>query len=113
MTLQVDKLSCQRHERLLFHDLHFQVSPGELWQVTGHNGAGKTSLLRILCGLLQPHTGKITWQNKSILHNADYRDELFYVGHTLALREECTVMENILLFFNCLPNKERIHDVLD
>ena len=52
--LEVSNLDCQRGERLLFTGVHFRLAEGELLYLQGKNGSGKTSLLRILCGLLRP-----------------------------------------------------------
>ena len=50
--LSAEKLECTRDDRLLFDGLSFSVGSGEVLQIEGPNGSGKTSLLRVLCGLL-------------------------------------------------------------
>jgi heme exporter protein A len=57
MALSVDGLTVDRGGRLLFRDLSFRVEPGEILSVYGRNGSGKTSLLRVLAGLLEPLAG--------------------------------------------------------
>src|SRR5690606_21707933 len=57
--LQANSLECVRGERRLFHDLDFSLRAGGLLRVEGPNGSGKTSLLRMLCGLLTPAAGKL------------------------------------------------------
>ncbi|MBN9505124.1 MAG: heme ABC exporter ATP-binding protein CcmA [Altererythrobacter sp.] len=52
-------LACRRGERLLFRGLSFELQPGEALQVVGPNGTGKSSLLRILAGLLRPLSGSV------------------------------------------------------
>ena len=59
--LQTSKLCCERDRRVLFEDLTFTVSPGEILRLEGSNGTGKTTLLRILCGLYQDYTGEVEW----------------------------------------------------
>ena len=59
--LQADGLECVRGERRLFRDLSFTLVPGTLLRVEGPNGSGKTSLLRMLCGLLIPAAGAVRW----------------------------------------------------
>ena len=54
--LDVLNLACVRDERVLFRGLSFTLNPGEIFQIAGVNGAGKTSLLRILSGLATPET---------------------------------------------------------
>lgn len=95
MSLCAEHISCKRNSRILFHDIHFELTAGKLLQVVGNNGAGKTSLLRIASGLLQPHSGKILWNQEPIFSSQHYHEHLFYLGHALALRDELTVKENI------------------
>ena len=52
-------LACRRGERLLFRGLSLALGPGEAAHVTGANGIGKSSLIRILAGLLQPFSGAV------------------------------------------------------
>ncbi|MFA9201338.1 MAG: heme ABC exporter ATP-binding protein CcmA [Cypionkella sp.] len=55
-------LACRRGDRLLFRGLSFELRAGEALQVVGANGTGKSSLLRILAGLLRPLAGRVEWQ---------------------------------------------------
>jgi heme exporter protein A len=62
----------------------------------GDNGVGKTSLLRILCGLSALEEGEISWKNQSVAQNPDdFRQDLAYLGHQLALKEDLTPLENL------------------
>ena len=65
--LEVAKLSCVREDNILFSDLSFTVSSGEIVQIEGPNGVGKTSLLRLLAGLSSPADGHISWQQTDTL----------------------------------------------
>ena len=94
--LEAVHLTCLRGERTLFTDLSFTLSPGELLQVAGANGCGKTSLLRILCGLSAPIAGEILWQHKSA-RGEDFHRELLYIGHHSAVKDELTALENLLI----------------
>ena len=66
MLLQVNNLSCVREDRTLFEHLSFAVAPGDLVQIEGPNGVGKTSLLRLLTGLSQPFAGEVCWNGENI-----------------------------------------------
>jgi len=94
--LEVRGLECVRDDRLLFSDLNFSLSAGEVMQVEGPNGCGKTSLLRIVCGLRQPEEGEVLWQGESIRHNReDYYANMVYIGHLPCIKGDLTVLENV------------------
>ena len=59
MSLQASVLTLVRGKRCLFFNLTFSVQPGGALRVVGANGAGKTSLLRVLCGLSRPYAGDV------------------------------------------------------
>lgn len=88
-------LSCIRGERPLFSGVDLDLAPGEWLHVRGENGAGKTSLLRILCGLSAPADGEIRWNGDPAREN--FRRELLYLGHHGAVKEELTPLENLRL----------------
>lgn len=95
--LEAEKLECMRGDRRLFKDVSFRLEPGKLLYLQGKNGAGKTSLLRILIGLLPPESGALRWQGENISTLADdYRAQLCYLGHLNAIKEELTALENLL-----------------
>jgi heme exporter protein A len=95
--LEVSNLTCVRGERQLFARVGFLLERGQLLHVTGANGAGKTSLLRMLCGLSPPEAGHIHWNGQPIKALGDgFRQELFYLGHANALQEALTVSDNLL-----------------
>lgn len=91
-------LSCVRGERRLFAGLDLSVGAGEWLHVQGENGAGKTSLLRILAGLSPAAAGEIRWQGEPIRALAeDYRRDLLFLGHHGAVKEDLTPFENLKL----------------
>jgi len=76
--------------------LSFALAPGELLRVAGANGAGKTSLLRILCGLLDPQAGEVRWKGAAIRSlKEDFFKDLLYAGHAAALKDDLTAEENL------------------
>ena len=95
--LEADNLECLRGDNRLFAGLGFTLAPGELIYLQGRNGAGKTSLLRMLIGLLPPESGDIRWQGESIGKQRDeYHAALCYLGHHNAIKDELTPLENLL-----------------
>lgn len=96
--LELRQLACLRGSRLLFRHLSAELKTGELLRVTGANGAGKTSLLRMLCGLLPPTAGAVKWRGKPIQTvRESYAQELLYVGHAAALKNDLSAIENLLI----------------
>lgn len=94
--LTAQGLACLRGDRLLFKNVGFELSAGGLMYVLGENGSGKSSLLRLLCGLLTPEDGEVFWNGKSIKHDAEsYQADLIYVGHLNGLKDDLTVLENL------------------
>jgi len=94
--LETQSLECIRDDRLLFNDLSFTVAESEVLQIEGPNGSGKTSLLRIICGLRRAEAGQILWQGKSILFNReDYYANMVYIGHLPCIKGDLTVLENV------------------
>ena len=94
--LQALGLECVRDERVLFSGLDFTLEAGQILQVQGRNGSGKTSLLRILCGLSPPAEGEVRWCGESIQSaRAEYCTELAYVGHAHGVKGELTPVENL------------------
>lgn len=96
--LELQGLSCRRGRRLLFSGLDAALDAGELLRVSGANGAGKTSLLRMLCGLLAPAAGRVLWRGAPLRQQRDaFHRELVYLGHAAALKDELSALENLLL----------------
>lgn len=96
--LTASGLCCMRGDRRLFSGLDLAVGPGEWLHVQGENGAGKTSLLRILASLSPPEEGKVCWHGTSIRTLAeDYRRDLLFLGHHGAVKEDLTPFENLQL----------------
>lgn len=94
--LSVQQLACERGRKRLFSDLNFQVHPGQCLHVQGANGAGKTSLLRIVCGLAEALQGEIHWRGQDTrVDPAAWRAELVYLGHTPGLKDELSAAENL------------------
>jgi heme exporter protein A len=94
--LEVIDLRCERGERSLFDGLEFKLPAGALLRVAGANGSGKTSLLRILCGLAVPARGEVRWQGQSIhALREEYHRQLIYIGHASAVKDELTGRENL------------------
>jgi heme exporter protein A len=94
--LTTEKLECTRDDRLLFNGLSFSLAGGEVLQIEGPNGSGKTSLLRILSGLRRADEGCVKWRDVEIQHaRDDYYSSMVYIGHLPCIKNDLTTLENI------------------
>jgi len=94
--LEVSNLACSRGDHRLFSGLNLALLPGQIMQVRGENGKGKTSLLRTLCGFLSPDAGKISWCGEDVRElNELYFANLLYLGHHNAIKDELSALENL------------------
>jgi len=89
-------LACVRGERRVFQDLDFAVPPGGALVLTGANGSGKSSLLRLMAGLLHPTAGDLLWDGRPVAEDAEgHRARLHYLGHLDAVKPVLTLAENL------------------
>jgi heme exporter protein A len=96
LLLEADGLECIRDDRTLFRNLAFGLEPGQALVVEGRNGSGKTSLLRILCGIRMPDAGSVNWCGKNISRlGPDYHEHTAYVGHRDGIKLDLTPLENL------------------
>jgi len=92
--LIVTDLTCQRGYNELFSNLSFELNSGEILKISGANGSGKTSLLKILAGLSSAESGKLSINNNNV-GSYDYQSDIFYLGHLPALSLELHCKENL------------------
>ncbi len=94
--LEVSNLACSRGDHLLFSGLSLTLQSGQIMQVQGENGKGKTSLLRTLCGFILPDEGRITWYGDDVRDlSEEYFASLLYLGHHNAIKDELSALENL------------------
>lgn len=114
--ISASDLTCIREERLLFDQLSIEINAGDIVQVEGPNGSGKTSLLRILAGLSQPYEGKVHYKNQSINQSREtFHQNLLYLGHLPGVKGEMTAQENLnfnLALHGLTHNSDEIEETL-
>ncbi len=93
--LEAHRLSCIRDERVLFSELSFTLSSGQVLLIEGANGAGKTSLLRILTGFRKPDTGDLFWNDDALDDAQEFYRDTAYIGHHNGLKDTLTAEENL------------------
>jgi heme exporter protein A len=93
MRLSAADLTCRRGGRALFSGLDFSLAAGEALVVTGRNGSGKSSLLRLVAGLLRPDAGRISFEGGD--PELGIAEQAHYLGHHDALKPSLTAGENL------------------
>ena len=112
--LTIQGLSYAYSDRFLFKNLSFHLNSGEVIKISGANGSGKTTLIKILTGILKNYEGKISLKNEEEKSLKNLSDEVFYMGHKNALKENLTVQENLQHDFRLLnSNKNELDSYLE
>lgn len=93
--LSCENLRCIRGDKVVFEHLGFCLQSGALLLLKGANGSGKTSLLKILSGLLLPDRGEILWDGYAIRDNNDFKRDMMVIGHKSGVKADATVYENL------------------
>lgn len=115
--LEVSQLTAIRDERILFDSLSFTIDSGELVQIEGRNGTGKTTLLRIVTGLGDRDNGEIFWNGENIESNRDaFHEDLLFLGHSTGVKRDLTAYENLRFYLSVHSktpvDKETIYSAL-
>lgn len=94
--LQADGLACERDWRMLFEHLDLQLHAGDMLQISGPNGSGKTSLLRLLSGLMQPTAGRVLINGQPLSEQrVELARNLLWIGHAAGIKDLLTPVENL------------------
>ena len=94
--LQTVALACERDLRLLFENLELRLVSGDMVQISGPNGSGKTSLLRLLAGLMQPTEGQVLLNGQPLTEQrSELARNLLWIGHAAGIKDLLTPEENL------------------
>lgn len=94
--LEVKALSCVRDDRLLFSDLNLEVKPGEIWRIEGPNGSGKTTFIRMVCGLFTDYEGDISYRGENLRYSRhQFTRETLFIGHKTGVKPSLSAEENL------------------
>jgi heme exporter protein A len=94
--LCVEKVHLWRGDRHVLKGVSLTLNPSQLLHISGPNGTGKTTLLRVVCGLLRPEQGRVSWRGQSISSvREQYQAALAFASHEPALKGDLTALENL------------------
>ena len=97
--LTVDNINYYKNQQKIFENLGFSIGIQSCLILTGKNGSGKSSLLKIIAGIIKPDSGKILWNNQDVSElSAEYLSDIQYIGHKNFLKEQLTVVENLSFY---------------
>jgi len=110
---EAQDLVCIRGDRELYAGVGFSLGDGELLHLAGPNGCGKATLLRMLCGLVEPARGEVRWQGKAIAKwGEEYFRQVAHLGHANAVKGDLSCREN-LQFSTTLAGAAASPDAVD
>ncbi|WP_095148563.1 cytochrome c biogenesis heme-transporting ATPase CcmA [Pseudomonas sp. Irchel s3a18] len=109
--LQAVALACERDLRMLFEHLELQLGSGDMLQISGPNGSGKTSLLRLLAGLMQPTSGQVLLNGQPLnQQRTELAHNLLWIGHAAGIKDLLTPEEN--LSWLCALHRPATHEAI-
>jgi heme exporter protein A len=95
-SIKAENLHLWRGDNHVLAGVNLTVNAGEVLQVSGANGSGKTSLLRTLCGLMHPEQGRVLWGDRNVQNDMRaFHEELVYLGHEPPLKADLSAQENL------------------
>ena len=105
--LTCQNLSLANNIGSIFSNLSFSILPASFMAIRGKNGSGKTSLLKMILGLIDHNSGNISWNKINILEDIFlFRQNVCYIGHKNALQLDLTVLDNLKFWCSLRGEKE-------
>ena len=100
--MEAKSLLCERDDRVLFEELSFAITAGDITQVEGPNGSGKTTLIRILCGLSSVYEGQLFWRGRPMSEcREQFCQQHIYFGHLTGIKAPLSAEENLRWMAQC------------
>jgi heme exporter protein A len=112
--LTIDNLSFYKDNKKIFSDLSFSLSISSALIITGKNGCGKSSLLKLIAGIYETQGGRILWGNENIENfRDDFNGDTQFIGHKNFLKPELTVKENLEFYADLRGTKNAVAPALE
>jgi heme exporter protein A len=112
--LTIDNLSFYKDNKKIFSDLSFSLSISSALIITGKNGCGKSSLLKIIAGIYEIQSGRVLWGNENIENfRDDFNGDTQFIGHKNFLKPELTVKENLEFYADLRGTKNAVAPALE
>lgn len=111
MLMRAENISKKYGDKVVIRDINFELRGGDILAVFGENGTGKTTLLKIIAGILKPDSGKITVENEG-----EKEIRKIFIGHIPVLYNNLTVVENLLFWakiYGCKTVSDKIKEYLE
>ena len=110
--LKLDNVSYSRNNNMIINQFNLEVTKGSLIEIKGSNGVGKTTLLKLMAGLIEVDAGEINWHDQPITNiDANYKSAFTFIGHKFGIKLQLTVLEN-LQFMQLLANTNHNFDLI-
>ena len=110
--LLVNNIYFRRQSKLILKDVNLSIPPKGIIHLTGNNGVGKTTLLKIICKILNPDDGEIFWNGKNIKKNHyDYYKNITFILDQNTSNENLTVYENIIFWKKIFSSQIKINEI--
>lgn len=111
--LTCNKLTLIKNNKTIFHDLGFALGTGSVLVITGGNGSGKTSLLKIIAGIIKPQAGEILWGDFAVEQiREDFYGDMQFIGHKNFLKSQLSVKENIEFYAKLSDTQMAVNSAL-
>jgi heme exporter protein A len=112
--LTCDNLTLFKDNKKIFSNLGFSLSTSSALVITGGNGSGKTSLLKIIAGIMSAQNGKILWGLRDVAEMRDiFNGDMQFIGHKNFLKPELTVKENLEFYADLFGTKNAVTPALE
>ena len=110
--LLANNIFFNRNNREILSNINISLSPKQIIHLTGDNGVGKTTLLKILCNILEPQKGNIFWKSKNIKKNYfEFYNDLTFIMDKETSNVNLTIYENIIFWKQLFSSKIKIDEI--